>query len=89
MLHARSRGETFGIAVGEFAIANKWVYTYWDSPEKAHIQMLGKFALPYQSEFDLAATLCDELPLRAPGATKYHECTPEKVMAKFKEVFLD
>src|ERR1035437_1507418 len=53
MIHARSRGETFGIACGEFSSLNKPVITYGASPEKAHIDMLGNKGLYYYSERDL------------------------------------
>jgi glycosyltransferase involved in cell wall biosynthesis len=37
MIHARYRGETFGLSVGEFAICGKPVLTYDESPERAHL----------------------------------------------------
>src|SRR3989337_229670 len=50
MLHARGRGETFGIAVGEFAVSGKPVITYDLSGERAHIHELGNKGIYYDSE---------------------------------------
>lgn len=88
MIHARSRGETFGIAVGEFAINNKPIITYSESHEKAHLQELGHFALTYDS----APTVIEQFDkvVRGPLISwGYGQYTPENVMAKFKEVFID
>lgn len=88
MIHARSRGETFGIAVGEFAIAGKPIITYSESGEKAHLQELGNFALTYGN----LKELCDRLQQVIQGplvSWGYGQYTPDNVMKKFKEVFLD
>ena len=87
MIHARSRGETFGIAVGEFAISGIPVITYEDSPEKAHLQELGNFAYLYKDKDSLLKQF--NLLIKFPGLTfGYGQYTPEKVMKKFNEVFL-
>jgi glycosyltransferase involved in cell wall biosynthesis len=62
MLHARSNGETFGLAVGEFAVRGKPVITYGKSRERAHLEMLGREALVYQNEQDLRAILGGFVP---------------------------
>lgn len=87
MIHARSRGETFGLAVGEFAIAGKPIITYSESPEKAHLQELGNFALTYKDEKSLVEQFNKVVrgPLISWG---YGQYTPENVMKKFNEVFL-
>lgn len=88
MIHARSRGETFGIAVGEFAICGKPVITYSESHEKAHIQEIGHFALLYKDESSLLQQF--DRVVKGPLITwGYGQYTPENVMKKFKEVFLD
>lgn len=87
MIHARSRGETFGIAVGEFAISGKPIITYSESHERAHLEELGHFALTYkdtkslENQFDKVVAG----PLLTWG---YGQYTPERVMAQFDEVFL-
>jgi hypothetical protein len=88
MIHARNRGETFGIAVGEFAHFGKPVITYGDSYEKAHIFELRGTALTYQSQQDLEDRILD-FNHGTVNHKFYDKFTPENVMAKFKAVFLD
>ena len=87
-LHARQRGETFGLSVGEFAIAGKPIITYSESPEKAHLQELGPFALTYKNEFTLKQQL-DKVMAGPLVSWGYGQYTPENVMKKFKQVFLE
>lgn len=87
MLHARGRGETFGIAVGEFAICGKPIVTYTESGEKAHLQELGNFAFGYHDQKSLEAQM--KSLIERPALTwGYGQYTPELVMKKFQEVFL-
>ncbi|MDE1192043.1 MAG: hypothetical protein PW786_07890 [Arachidicoccus sp.] len=88
MLHARLSGETFGIAIGEFAISNKPIITYLNSPEKAHIQMLGDNAFYYHSKKSLKKILLLEDLSKKNAAAQYNEFSPEKVMDKFNKIFL-
>ena len=37
MIHGRSDGETFGLAVAEFSVANKPVITYSESKDREHL----------------------------------------------------
>lgn len=87
MLHARMRGETFGIAVGEFDICDKPVITYGQSPELAHIDNLNGSFYAYHDERSLVEALA--IPIITYPAGGYKVFTPENVMLKFKEVFLD
>lgn len=89
MLHARKRGETFGIAIGEFALCGKPVLTHDQSPELAQVDMLGQ----PQRYSDKAALvrlldkgLAGDFPPEDGGY--YRQCTPEKVMAIFAEKFI-
>lgn len=87
MLHARFRGETFGLAVGEFAFCGKPIITYEDSPEKAHIWELREWGTYYSDEESLFAQLVSfdksgEVP------PLYQQFSPENVMRDFNEVFL-
>lgn len=88
MLHARGRGETFGISVGEFAISGKPILTFGNSHEAAHLQELGHFALRYYDSESLNGQISKVVggPLVSWG---YGQYTAENVMQKFKEVFLD
>jgi hypothetical protein len=53
MLHARRHGETFGLAVAEFSLANKPVLTM----DLAHVIILGEHALIYHDEPSLKRLL--------------------------------
>ena len=53
MLHGRMRGETFGLSCLEFAMLDKPVLTFANSPEKAHLEILGDSAVAYRSASEL------------------------------------
>ena len=90
MLHARERGETFGLAVGEFSSRNKPVLTYGRSPERSHIHILGDRGLYYDGAEGLYDLLRDIRAVigRRRDWNGYRAFTPERVMATFHEVFL-
>lgn len=89
MIHARLRGETFGIACGEFSIKNKPVITWKHSIESSHIQILGDKGIYYSNEQDLYNTLktFKKKPYKNWDAytSKFN---PETVMKKFNDVFI-
>lgn len=89
MLHARERGETFGIAIGEFALCGKPVLTYGKSWERSHIDMLGR-PLLYHDAAELQRAIdtiaSGDGPLEDGGA--YRDCTPQNIMKIFDEVFI-
>ena len=88
LLHARERGETFGITVAEFAIMGKPILTFADSPEKAHIMELKDKAYYYRNSNDLKDLLLDsDLSLNA--SENYQKFLPSPVMDQFKKVFID
>jgi hypothetical protein len=92
MLHARKRGESFGLACGEFSIRNKPVLTFGGSPERSHIEILGSKALLYDSLRDLYEILMglDRNALWKNSWDCYsRQFAPGPVMQKFKQVFLD
>lgn len=90
MLHARAVGESFGMACGEFSIRNKPVITWSESPEQSHIDILGNNGIYYKTKENIIDILL--------GITKtdvanrdwncYRDYEPEKVMNKFKQVYL-
>jgi hypothetical protein len=88
MLHARKRGETFGIACGEFSIKNKPVITYGSSIERCHLDILKDKAIIYYNDTDLNNILNTFEPSGRNWDAYSKEYTPEKVMQKFKTVFL-
>ena len=57
MIHARGRGETFGLAISEFAIENKPIITYANSPEKCHIELLGDRGIYYTNQEEVTYIL--------------------------------
>lgn len=87
LLHARERGETFGITVAEFALKGKPVITFTDSPEKAHIMELGDNAYYYRNSEELKTILLDS-DLKLNASENYKKFLPQPVMEKFKQVFI-
>ena len=94
MIHARSDGETFGLAVGEFSSRNKPVLTY-DAPYgwymRAHIHMLGDRAITYKNEEELFQYLLqiDKDYVAGVDWDRYSEqFSPAKVIQQFDTVFL-
>lgn len=93
MIHARERGETFGLACAEFSIQNKAVITWANSPEKSHIDILRNKGLYYTNKHDLITILemCgnDVHTVRAQDWDAYSkDYNPEAVMKKFDQVFI-
>jgi len=87
LLHARERGETFGITVAEFALKNKPVITFADSPEKAHLMELGNSAYLYKNSLELRQIILDT-DLSRSARESYEKFLPKPVMEKFKKVFI-
>lgn len=94
MLHGRSDGETFGLAVGEFSSFNKPVFTY-DAPYwwymRAHIDILGEKAILYKSSEELESYLLqiDKEYVKDVQWDCYSEkFSPYNVIKKFEEVFI-
>ena len=88
MLHARWHGETFGLAVGEFAVLGKPVFTFGGSRERAHLELLGKVATVYHDSIQLSQILRGPLPPehQENGYSAY--ANPEEVMRLFRGAFL-
>lgn len=94
MIHARIKGETFGLAVAEFSLRNKPIITFGESLDRAHEQIIKSNYFQYKT--------LDELKLifKAGNMEKYfskenlsrdwnmyRDYSPEKIMNKFKQVF--
>ena len=88
LLHARERGETFGITVAEFALKNKPIITFADSPEKAHLMELKNKAYYYSNHKELKDILLNS-DLKLTAGENYQKFLPHHVMNLFKEVFID
>lgn len=89
MLHARWHGETFGLAVGEFAVLGKPVITYGGSRERAHLDMLGERGLVYQNEQNLRRLLAEFQPREIRGTGYEAWADAARTMELFRERFLD
>lgn len=88
MLHARARGETFGLACGEFAITHKPIVTYANSPERAHIDILGDKCSTYTTYEGLISLIESGHWKKDMKNNGYLQYTPETVMPIFRSVFL-
>ena len=89
MLHARQHGETFGLAVGEFAVLGTPVITFSESRERAHLEMLGKQALLYRNVGELAGILREFRPHKTHGTEYEIFADPKVVMEQFRKKFLE
>ena len=89
MLWARSEGETFGCAIGEFSIKNKPIIAT-KIGDIAHIEILKDKAFWY-TEDNLENILMNfnKNENSKKDWNAYKEYTPEKVMQQFKKVFID
>jgi hypothetical protein len=88
MLHARTRGETFGLACGEFAVCGVPIVTYGLSPERAHLDILGAQCTPYSNAEDLLRIFETGSWKKDMASNGYLAYTPPIVMATFQSVFL-
>jgi hypothetical protein len=90
MIHARERGETFGLAIGEFSSKNKPIITYYNSPERCHIDILGDKGL-YYNNYDSLYNILNKLNKKDINSTNwncYQNYNPETIINQFKEVFI-
>lgn len=88
MIHARFKGESFGLAIAEFSIKNKPIFTYAHAVDGAHLEMLKGNAYVYQTNGELFDMIKNFKPNPTKDWNMYKEYTPEKVMAIFDKVFL-
>lgn len=88
MIHARNSGETFGLAVSEFALANKPIITYGSSGERSHIEILGERGIYYYGYEDVVDILnnLDKYVEYNDYYTPYLQFSPEIVMNKFSKI---
>ena len=89
MLWARTGGETFGLAIGEFSIKNKPVLCCHIGA-LSHIHLLKDKAILYD-ENNLKDILLNfnKEEMAEKDWNAYKEYTPEKVMEIFKKVFIE
>ena len=91
MIHARSDGETFGLAIAEFSTLNKPIITSKSYIDNCHIDILGDNAIIYNSKESLLNILnnIETITNSKTDWNMYKEYTPLKVMKKFHKVFLN
>ena len=91
-LEASNFGHSFAIAIGEYCVNNKPIITYngWTWNQN-HFKILGDKAIKFKSgdEFHKIITTFNPKEYEKLDNNCYKEFTPEKVMQKFKEVFID
>ena len=90
MIHARNIGESFGLSCAEFSIRNKPVVTYYNSLERNHIDTLGEKGIFYENKEDIDYIIMnmDKSEINQLEWNCYQDYSPEKVVQKFKEVYL-
>ena len=90
MLHARKDGETFGLAVAEFSVANKPIITYGNSKDKEHLRILKDKAIIYKDEnqlFDILKNI--EINLyKNKNLNCYKNYEPSIIIKKFDKICL-
>jgi len=90
MIHARKRGETFGLAVAEFACLGKPVLTWARSLESFHLESLGQGHPRYRDASELRRLLAHFQKPSARPSSRYEEiCRPEFAMDCFRRHFLN
>ena len=91
MIHARSDGETFGLAIAEFSSLNKPIITCASNTDNAHIEMLGSKGIIYDTEDSLMEIFKNIRTIINSNDdwNAYKEYTPENVMQKFMGVFIN
>lgn len=91
-IHAQSLGETFGLSIGEFSVNNKPIITYggptWNNAHKEILKDRGIYYFDRETLYDILINfnVYDYIDI---DINCYKEYSPENVMKKFKEVFID
>jgi hypothetical protein len=92
MLYARVRGESFGIACGEFSSRNKPVIAYARPHEASHLAILGDAAILYKDGPELVRLLCGLGSGDFAGRNwdRYSaEFAPDVVIRQFSQMFVE
>jgi hypothetical protein len=87
MIHARYGGETFGLAISEFALENKPIITFGDSGERSHIEIMGERGIYYNNsdELELIFTNLKSYIKYDDYYLPYLQFSPEIIMDKFNK----
>jgi hypothetical protein len=88
MIHARHEGESFGLSCAEFSIRNKPIITWYGSPERHHINTLGKKGIYYNDAEEMLQRILNFKKEPEKNWDCYKQYSPENVMQQFNKVFL-
>ena len=88
-MHARRRGETFGIALGEFSVRGKPVIVQFraKAKDRCHYEILGDTANYFTSRAEMK-TLLSQDPQTLRVSPNYSQFAPDQVMSRFQAIFL-
>jgi hypothetical protein len=87
-LHARQVGESFGLVCGEFSARNKPVITFFNSPERNHIEVLGNKGIFYSNKEEIKNILLSFTPDKNVDWNCYRKYYSQPVMNKFVDFYL-
>lgn len=87
MLHARQRGESFGIAIAEFLFHNKPVMSWNDGHDRNHIEMLKDSGTLYNNIAELDYILHNIKDYNQDWSRRVVDYQPHNVMKIFKDVY--
>ncbi len=88
MIHARERGESFGLSIAEFLSLNKPVLAWNNGHDLNHLAMLKDSGLLYNDISDLNRIITSLPDFKEDWTKRVEQYKPIPVMNKFKEVFL-
>lgn len=88
MLHARQRGESFGLSIAEFLSQGKPVMAWNGGHDKNHTEMLKDSGLLYNNINELNDMMNNIKSYNQDWKARTLDFTPDAVMKKFKDVFL-
>jgi len=89
MIHARSYGESFGCACGEFAFKNKPIVTFFGSKDRNHIELMGDKGYFYNNSDELFNILTNFKKEPWKDWNVYKNYNPERIMDIFNKTFLN
>ena len=91
MIHARAMGESFGLAMAEFLYHDKPVIAWIGGEDQNHLKMLGEVGLWYNNPEELYQHLINTKHESHNGrySSRVEKYTPENVMNKFNQVFIE
>lgn len=88
MIHARSRGESFGLSICEFLFFNKPVITYKGGLDQNHLTILKDDGLYYTDYSSLMDVLLNIGKSKSNVTSLVAQFSPKTVMDRFSNIFL-